>query len=57
MAGGIGGVVGTGTTDELLPACVAEVGVIDLELEVGLFGKDVLGVLEELLAVVELEGA
>ena len=38
MAGGIGGVVGTGTTDELLPACVAEVGVINLQLKVGLFG-------------------
>ena len=36
MAGGIGVVVGTGTTDELLPACVAEVGVIGLEFEVGL---------------------
>ena len=49
VAGCIGVVVGTGTTDELLPACVAEVGVIGLlELEVGLFGENVLGVPEEL---------
>ena len=57
VAGGIGVAVGTGTTDELPPACVAEVEVFGLlELEVGPLGEDVLGVLEELLAVVELEG-
>ena len=59
VAGGIGVAVGTGTTDELPPACVAEVEVFGLlELEVGPLGEDVLGVLEELLiVVVELEGA
>lgn len=60
VTGGIGDAVGTGTTDELLPACVAEVevvGEIDL-LEGGPLGEDVLGVLEELfIVVVKLEGA